>query len=64
MEQSEYDNEVNGNEDLDTEPKEAHADSVVLAEVVEPIEVCPVTANAASDGDDADIGFLDEDFSD
>jgi len=44
---------VNGNEGLDTKPKEARANGAVLPGIVEPLE-----------GDDADIGFLDDDFSD
>ncbi|KAH7678542.1 Ribonuclease H-like protein [Dioscorea alata] len=55
---------INENESPVAESTKAHADSAALHEVSVPVEAHPVSIMAASDEDDGDHDFLDEDLSD
>ncbi|XP_010914773.3 uncharacterized protein [Elaeis guineensis] len=58
-----YENDVNENEGSDTASRKDHTEIVALPEIVEPLEVHPATMGAATDEDDADLDFLDDDLS-
>uniref|UniRef100_A0A1D1ZDT6 Anhydro-N-acetylmuramic acid kinase n=1 Tax=Anthurium amnicola TaxID=1678845 RepID=A0A1D1ZDT6_9ARAE len=64
LEQAEmYENEMNENEDLETETGIEPTDGAGFPEIIEPLDVRHTLACVASDDDDADLDFLDEDLS-
>ncbi|MQM19160.1 hypothetical protein Taro_052159 [Colocasia esculenta] len=58
-----YENEANDNEDLNAEMKKEPVDGSTFPEIVEPLDAQHAIAGIASDADDADLDFLEEDLS-
>lgn len=54
---------MNENEDSDIASRKGHTEIALIPEIVEPLEVHPATMGAATDEDDADLDFLDDDLS-